>query len=300
MTQIGNALTIRPCRREESHHVAGLAAAEGWDPGEQDLACYRQADPGGLLLGELDGEPVGCVSAVRHGSDFGFLGLFIVRADRRGKGYGSQLWNAAMQRLGGRCVGLEAVEEEVERYARSGFRQAFETVRYSWSVGEGSRLGDVTQQAVVGESDRPGLRIRPVSEIPWETLETYDRRCFPAWRGRFLSCWTAAPGGRALAAWDDGRLRGYGVMRRTRDGNRIAPLSADDGDIAAALCCGLIQGVPSGETAYLNAPETGPAARVLVPLFGMREEFRTVRMYRGGVPEVTMENVYGTASLELG
>ncbi len=35
----------------------------------------------GFFLGELDGAPIGCVSAVRYGSGFGFLGLYIVKAE---------------------------------------------------------------------------------------------------------------------------------------------------------------------------------------------------------------------------
>ena len=56
------------------------AAAEGWNPGLHDAQCFYAADPEGFFLGELDGAPIGCVSAVRYGSGFGFLGLYIVKA----------------------------------------------------------------------------------------------------------------------------------------------------------------------------------------------------------------------------
>ena len=41
------------------------AAAEGWNPGHADAACFFAADPEGFLIAEVAGEPVGCVSAVR-------------------------------------------------------------------------------------------------------------------------------------------------------------------------------------------------------------------------------------------
>ncbi|CAN5678757.1 hypothetical protein BH11ARM2_BH11ARM2_21040 [soil metagenome] len=40
----------------------------------------------------LDGEPVGCISAARYGDDLGFIGLYIVRPDYRGRGHGIALW----------------------------------------------------------------------------------------------------------------------------------------------------------------------------------------------------------------
>ncbi len=54
------------------------AAAEGWNPGLSDAACFRAADPGGFLVGRLDGVPVATISVVRYGTSFAFLGLYIV------------------------------------------------------------------------------------------------------------------------------------------------------------------------------------------------------------------------------
>ena len=61
------------------------AAAEGWNPGLHDAHCFYAADPDGFFLGELDGVPVGSISAVRYGPGFGFLGLYIVKPERRGR-----------------------------------------------------------------------------------------------------------------------------------------------------------------------------------------------------------------------
>lgn len=85
------------------------AAAEGWDPGLHDAHCFYAADPEGFFVGELDGAPIGCISAVRYGSSFGFLGLYIVKAERRGQGFGLELWRAALDHLGARAIGLDGV-----------------------------------------------------------------------------------------------------------------------------------------------------------------------------------------------
>jgi GNAT superfamily N-acetyltransferase len=105
------------------------AAAEGWNPGLHDAHCFYAADPQGFFVGERDGLPIGCVSAVRYGSGFGFLGLYIVKAEHRGQGFGLELWRAALDHLGDRVIGLDGVVAQQENYRKSGFRLAFRNIR---------------------------------------------------------------------------------------------------------------------------------------------------------------------------
>src|SRR5262245_58891589 len=87
---------IRPMRTEEVSLAVDWAAAEGWNPGLADAACFAAADPEGFLIGELDGAPAATVSCVNYGASFAFLGFYIVRADLRGRGYGLRIWKAAI------------------------------------------------------------------------------------------------------------------------------------------------------------------------------------------------------------
>ena len=100
---------IRVMRREEVALAIDLAAAEGWNPGINDAACFFTADANGFLIGELAGNMVGCISAVSYAGRFGFVGLYIVRPEFRGRGFGIQLWQAAMARLQGHNIGLDGV-----------------------------------------------------------------------------------------------------------------------------------------------------------------------------------------------
>ena len=48
-------MTIRPMRPEDLTLALDWAAAEGWNPGLADAACFFAADPAGFLIGEIAG-----------------------------------------------------------------------------------------------------------------------------------------------------------------------------------------------------------------------------------------------------
>ena len=93
-------LCIRTMRPDEISIAVKWAAAEGWNPGLADDACFAAVDPEGFLIGELDGAPAATVSCVNYSASFAFLGFSIVREDLRGCGYGLRIWNAAIAHAG--------------------------------------------------------------------------------------------------------------------------------------------------------------------------------------------------------
>jgi ribosomal protein S18 acetylase RimI-like enzyme len=279
----GRGYRIRAMTRPEMDFAVDLAAAEGWNPGLHDAGVFRTADPGGFLVGLLDGEPIGCISAVSYAGAFGFIGLYIVAPPHRGQGYGIRLWKAAMQRLSGHNVGLDGVVAQQENYRRSGFALAYRNVRFEGSGGGATAADHVDARAV-----------------PFETLRTYDRRVFPAERPEFLRAWIDAPGTRALASFEGNTLRGYGAIRPCRTGFKIGPLFADTPGIAEALYRGLSSHAPAGAPVYLDVPEVNPGAMALPERYGIRRVFETVRMYTGKAPDVEMDCVFGVTTFELG
>mgnify|MGYP003678387446 FL=1 len=107
-----NDYKIRPMTRADLDLAVAWAAAEGWNPGLHDAEAFFATDPEGFLIGELDGAPVSCVSAVRYPENFAFLGFYIVRPAHRGKGLGIAIWKAAMRRLEGYNIGLDGVLDQ--------------------------------------------------------------------------------------------------------------------------------------------------------------------------------------------
>src|SRR4030095_2342252 len=114
-----NDFQIRPMRREELAFAIDLAAREGWNPGLNDAGSFFTADPGGFLMGELAGEPIGCISAVSYAGRYGFIGLYIIRPEFRGRGFGLRMWQAAMSRLGGHHIRLDGVPAQHGQHAKA-------------------------------------------------------------------------------------------------------------------------------------------------------------------------------------
>ncbi|UWX58519.1 GNAT family N-acetyltransferase [Chlorobaculum sp. MV4-Y] len=108
--------TIRTMTRLEIDLAADWAAAESWNPGLEDAECFYHADPKGFLVGSMNDEPVSCISVVRYGKSFGFLGFYIVKPEYCGLGLGLKIWKAGLQRLDGRLVGLDGVVAQQENY----------------------------------------------------------------------------------------------------------------------------------------------------------------------------------------
>lgn len=276
--------TVRRMNRGEVDLIREWATAEGWNPGLHDAGCFYVTDPDGFFLGELNGEPVACISCVSYDTSFGFLGQYIVRSDCRGQGYGIQVWRAGMDHLGDRNVGLDGVVSQQENYLKSGFRYTHSHVRYR-GVGGGEGAAGVV----------------PLSDVPFDALAAYDREHFPAPRPGFLQSWIAIPGAVALGCARSGKLVGYGVIRPAVEGFKIGPLFADGPEVAEALFRSLLASVPN-QPVVIDAPDetANPHVGELVRQHAWTEVFRTARMYTKAAPRLPLAQIYGVTSLELG
>lgn len=274
---------IRPMTRSELDVAIAWAAAEGWNPGLQDADCFYGTDPRGFLMGFLDGEPIASISAVKYGESFGFIGFYIVKPKFRGQGYGIALWQAALDYLKGRNIGLDGVIAQQANYAKSGFKLAHRNIRY-----EGSGCGAGSTDCV------------PLDHIPPETVVAYDRRFFPEERPNFTQAWIAQPRSHALGIIQDQTLLGYGVLRPCQSGYKIGPLFANTATVADDLFQSLIAEVPNDQPFYLDVPQVNTKAVALAERYGMSPVFETARMYTQVAPELPLHQIFGITTFELG
>ena len=276
---------IRKASREELGLLLDWAAAEGWNPGIEDAAPFWAADPDGYWLTEEAGEPVAAISLVGFGTDYAFLGFYLVRPDLRGKGYGWALWQEAMASAGSRLVGLDGVVAQQDNYRKSGFERAHANRRYSGRV------------SVRKPSDE---RLVAVSPIHVPQIVAYDAALNPAARERFLGNWLKTTDTRrSIALMRNGTVRGYGTIRECRSGFKIGPLFSDSDTGADLLFRALMADVGGGEVS-LDVPVPNDAAKALCTRHDLAPVFETARMYRGPVPDLPLSRIYGITSFELG
>jgi GNAT superfamily N-acetyltransferase len=276
---------IRPMSRADLDVALGWARAEGWNPGLDDAAPFHAQDPSGFLMGWLGSVRIGCISVVKYGDAFAFLGLFIVLPAFRGQGYGKAIWDAGIASAGSRVIGLDGVPAQQENYARSGFVAAYRSARW------GGRLsGLVTSRSYV----------RPIGEADMTAVADFDRRHVAAERTAFLRAWLAPSASRQTEGYFEGeRLRGYGTVRRCVEGWKVGPLFAETPAIAEALVATLV--TPAGtDPVFIDIPEPNRAAVGMAQRLGLQPAFETARMYRGVAPVLPLEAIYAVTTLELG
>ncbi|MEA3638876.1 MAG: GNAT family N-acetyltransferase [Lamprobacter sp.] len=306
-------LNIRQMTHAEVNELVHWAEHEGWNPGLHDAELFWTTDPDAFIAAELDGELIGGGAMTSYAGEFGFMGFFIVRPECRGRGLGDQLWHARRDRLlarlqPGASIGLDGVFNMQDYYARGGFVFSHRHIRFRGESGHllGDSIGNehqsgpfVPKAAGAGQADSHSSVLMPLTELPFDSLVAYDRRCFPAPRPGFLKGWITQQHALALGLLRDGALSGYGVVRRCIQGYKIGPLFADDAAAAQTLFTPLTA-YAGAEPVFIDAPENNPAALALVQRQGMVEVFGCARMYLGSVPNIAHQQVFGVTSFELG
>lgn len=292
------SIEIREMTKADLSLAMEWAKEEGWNPGKYDYQGYYAQDPGGFFMLWLDGKPIGSISVVRYGETFGFIGLFIVQKEHRGKGYGAQLWDYGMQHLS-QCtqVGLYAVAAQVGRYKKGGF---FEN-------GKKNQRFDKQKGSMIDKDflvDNKSLSIVTTKEQK-QGLFNYDQTQFGFSRKKLIKTTLQQSGSHAYITFDQtsGKVNGYGLIRSLDKGYRIT-LYSDSPDSAKALMEILLSHMKEDEVAILDMSGGNTFSKAFAAYFQLapHTDVDTTVMYKGTVNDGTNkdENCYGRFSLEIG
>ena len=283
-------LKIRPATRVEFATAIDWAAAEGWNPGLGDLEAFHAADPNGFLMGWLGDVPVSSISVVRYGDGFGFLGFYIVAPEFRGRGFGLATWQAGLDHLNGRVIGLDGVVEQLENYRQSGFVLAGRNIRFRGNPD-------------FGRAGHPQHKIEKIATVDLAAVTGYDRQFFPGDRSGFVRDWVRDQSDRVrmsrFVTLGD-RLAGYGTIRKCRKGYKIGPLFAETSAIALELIACLCQEYGSEGEINLDVPEGNAEGLAIAKQLGLAPVFETARMYLGNAPDLPIGKIFGVTTFELG
>jgi GNAT superfamily N-acetyltransferase len=260
------------------------AKNEGWNPGIHDASAFYQADATGFLAGKYNGQIIATISAVKYGADFGFIGLYIVEKNFRGRGFGFKIWQEAISCLANRNIGLDGVLAQQENYKKSGFKLAHRNIRYS-----GKSI-----------AHQPSNRAIATENIDLGKLLKYDSQFFPEDRVEFLKNWISPQNSNTLAIVEDSQILGYGSIRPCHQGFKIGPLNANNPDVAEELFFALTASIPDGSEIFLDVPEPNKNAIQLAEKSGMTAVFETARMYTKKFPNLSLNKIFGITTFELG
>ncbi len=281
--------SVRQLSRDEVDVLVGWAAEEGWDPGLADAEVFWSTDPEAYVGFDVDGRLGGGACTVAYGRSYGFMGLYILRPELRGKGIGGEFALELVRRMKARLgpgapIAIEGVVAMTPFYERGlGFSADHGTARMRAVSRGGARDPELVELATV----------------PFAELVAYDAPRFGASRERFLANWTDPDGGLALAALATDGIRGYGVLRPTGLGYKVGPLFAKDSAVAASILAALMEHA-EGSIVSLDVPEVNEAGLELAAGHGMSEVFRCIRMHSGETPPIPWTEVFGVTTLELG
>jgi len=174
-----NDLSIRTMRPDEISTAVNWAAAEGWNPGLADDACFAAVDPEGFLIGE---------ARRRSGRD------------RLLRHYGRASPSSASTSCERTCAGAAMdCDMGCGHCARRATRD-----RARWRGGGSSRTtespgfelayANVRYGGIVAAPDAPQAGVMALAEVPLAAVEAYDATVFPAPRPRSCGPGSARPG----------------------------------------------------------------------------------------------------------
>lgn len=285
-------LRIRPLRPADVPRALALSRQAGWNQVAADWHRLLELSPDGCFGGWLDGTLIATSTLVIHGKadagPTGWIGMVLVDEAHRREGYGTRLFERALERAtaaGVSDVGLNATDEGRSIYVRSGFVEVARIRRWHGPLSVPS-----------GDRDRNRIVTNPAPE----RLLDRDRAVCGVDRGAVIGHLQAEPDTRSVAAVDrrSGDCRGYAIVRPGRDAHQIGPLIATDGSALTALLAGIADRVdpPSVVVDVLDAG-AAPALRAA----GLAPEWELVRMRHDARTNCLVgDGVVGAVGLEFG
>jgi len=279
------AYKIKTATLTDVKMITDWETQEGWNPGRSDALPFYMNDPTGFFIGELEGKPIASISNVRYSKDYSFVGIYMVKPQYRGLGYGYQIWQHAMAYGSQQMVALDSVMEQQSNYEKSGFKYAYNNTRYE---------GRIIEENISQKS------LTPAENVSLVDILKYSEPFFVSPRNTFLPFWLFATKAKTLVYLVNNKIQGYGTIREAVSGFKIGPLFADNHEIAEQLLLGLSQ-YANGRSIYIDIFDVNDKAIALAERYGMEKNFETARMYTTEYPpDISTEKTYGNTSLETG
>lgn len=239
------------------------------------------------LVAERDGQIVGTGLRWRWGPRQATIGLVIVSPACQGRRIGHRLMMALLEGLDGCSVLLQATTEGRGLYERLGF----------------VRMGEIRQHQGVARPAplialSPGRRLRPTTEADLPALRQLDAAGRGMPRAALIEELFRAASATVMLD-EEGRARGFAMLRRFGRGHAIGPVIAPETEGAQALIAHLV-GLNAGRFTRIDIDFDSGLAEWVESLGLLRVDAATT-MVRGAPPKPDADaRLYAIVTQALG
>lgn len=288
-----NECILREMTKEDFDIITRWAIEEHWNPVVEQIKPFFAQDTSCYQVLELHGQLVAGIFIYNYSTEFGFLGHFIVNKDFRHKGYGQLLLKHTLAKCSAvKTIGLNGVISQIDYYQSHGFSPTFYSSRWQGCFSDKIRSLNTTNTH---------NEIIITDEHALTHILQYERNTFPFSREQFITEWQTMNSSYSIAALIDDIVVGYCVITSCHEGLKIAPLYANNIDIAIKLYQAVAKKY-NGKTFYIDMPQVTQNTSDLVKLLGLEKIFETQRMYTHGepTPAIDYTKIYGYTTFEFG
>lgn len=206
-------VSVREMKPDDIPAARELSRELNWPHRTSDWTYLLERGSG--LVAERGGEIVGTTMCWPYGKDAATLGMVIVSSRAQGQGIGSSLMEAALERLGGRAVSLNATEEGVPLYRKFGFEE----------VGAIHQHQGTAFSVPIAEL-QPNERVRPLGITDRQTVAELDRRATGMDRSELIA--SLLDRSQAVILDRNNEAVGFALFRRFGRGYSVGPTVAPD------------------------------------------------------------------------
>lgn len=222
---------LRAMQETDLAAAHALSQAQRWP---HRLVDWQQAFRlGEGQVAEWDGRVVGVALRWLWGEQGASVGLILVAEPWRGLPIGRHLVSALLHGLDDRTVLLHATPQGRRLFQRLGFEPAGEVRQHQGKARPAPLM-----------ALRPGWRLRPPSRSDLDLLVALDAAARGMQRRRLVEDWL--DGASAVVLDQDGRTRGFAVLRRFGKGLLIGPVVAPD-ELGAKAMIAHLAGLNAGK-----------------------------------------------------
>lgn len=295
---------IRNLQYEDIPALICLPGAEGREMGrEAEVKTWLEIDPHGIFIAESaeNGEIVGCCSGIALSADHGYIGMYVVGQNYRGIGLGRILWNAAIERLGERNIGLSSGESMLGFYQqKAGF---FLSAEQTIDLYAATNVRLPADPLVIKVSMPYVIFVDPLSPL-LEYVIKYDALIHKYDRSKIVKATVAEADTMTLMAvkrTNDCKMSGYACMKKSLQGHwLIAPVYADDYETAYSLVYGLLSSLTDNERQEGVVAKlisfNSEASKVFLQFGLKRTNYQLKRLFTKDIFQIPEKNVFALHS----